>query len=278
MFLYNITLNPTTAINQAIYGNFSGTKQQEIIVARQTRLELLRPDASTGKVHTILSHECFGLIRSLAPFRLTGGSKGKFFFLKKNIYILRESKTYALSIDYVVVGSDSGRIVILEYNPTKNVFDKVHQETYGKTGCRRIVPGQYMAADPKGRAVMVAAVEKQKLVYILNRDSSANLTISSPLEAHKSHTINHHMVAVDVGFENPMFACLEVEYTDADADPSGEAVNDAEKTLTYYELDLGLNHVVRKWSDVVDRKANMLVPGKLLIDHFIDNGLFIPFY
>lgn len=77
MFLYNITINPTTAINQAIYGNFSGTRQQEIIVARQTRLELLRPDATSGKVHTVLSHECFGLIRSLAPFRLTGGSKGR---------------------------------------------------------------------------------------------------------------------------------------------------------------------------------------------------------
>lgn len=58
--------------------------------------------------------------------------------------------------DYLVVGSDSGRIVILEYNPTKNVFDKVHQETYGKSGCRRIVPGQYMAIDPKGRAVMIS--------------------------------------------------------------------------------------------------------------------------
>lgn len=92
MFLYNITLNPTTAINQAIYGNFSGTKQQEIIVARQTRLELLRPDASTGKVHTILSHECFGLIRSLAPFRLTGGSKGKILRestrIKKNTFLI----------------------------------------------------------------------------------------------------------------------------------------------------------------------------------------------
>lgn len=57
--------------------------------------------------------------------------------------------------DYLVVGSDSGRIVILEYNPTKNVLEKVHQETYGKSGCRRIVPGQYLAIDPKGRAVMV---------------------------------------------------------------------------------------------------------------------------
>ncbi|KAI8338787.1 CPSF A subunit region-domain-containing protein [Choanephora cucurbitarum] len=237
MFLYNLTINPTTAINQAIHGNFSGTRQQEIVVAKQTRLELLRPDTTSGKVHTILSHECFGLIRTIAPFRLTGGSK-----------------------DYIVVGSDSGRIVILEYNPTKNTFDKVHQETYGKTGCRRIVPGQYLAVDPKGRAVMIGAVEKQKLVYILNRDSAANLTISSPLEAHKSHTIHHHMVAIDVGFENPMFACLEVDYTDADTDPTGEAANEAEKTLTYYELDLGLNHVVRKWSEAVDRKANLLIP------------------
>jgi len=31
--------------------------------------------------------------------------------------------------------------------------------------------------------------------------------------------------------------------------------------LTYYELDLGLNHVVRKWSDPVDNRANLLIPG-----------------
>ena len=35
----------------------------------------------------------------------------------------------------------------------------------------RIVPGQYLAIDPKGRAVMIGAIEKQKLVYILNRDA-----------------------------------------------------------------------------------------------------------
>ncbi len=63
----------------------------------------------------------------------------------------------------------------------------VHQETYGKSGCRRIVPGQFVAADPKGRAVMIGAIEKNKLVYVLNRDSRARLTISSPLEVfHRS--------------------------------------------------------------------------------------------
>ena len=104
----------------------------------------------------------------------------------------------------MIVGSDSGRIVILEYLPSKNTFDKVHQETFGKSGCRRIVPGQYLAVDPKGRAVMIGAVEKQKLVYILNRDAQARLTISSPLEAHKSNTLVYHIVGVDVGFENPI--------------------------------------------------------------------------
>ena len=53
-------------------------------------------------------------------------------------------------------------------------------ETFGKSGCRRIVPGQYLAIDPKGRAVMIAAVEKQKLVYILNRDTQVNIFTAPP--------------------------------------------------------------------------------------------------
>jgi splicing factor 3B subunit 3 len=47
---------------------------------------------------------------------------------------------------------------------------QVHQETFGKSGARRITPGEYLAVDPKGRACMIGAVEKQKLVYVLNRD------------------------------------------------------------------------------------------------------------
>jgi hypothetical protein len=43
-------------------------------------------------------------------------------------------------------------------------------------------------------------------------------------------------------------------------DPTGEAAAAAQKHLTYYELDLGLNHVLRKWSDPVDNGANLLIP------------------
>ena len=35
---------------------------------------------------------------------------------------------------------------------------QIHQETFGKSGCRRIVPGQYLAVDPKGRAIMIGMV------------------------------------------------------------------------------------------------------------------------
>ncbi|EIM81285.1 uncharacterized protein STEHIDRAFT_86633 [Stereum hirsutum FP-91666 SS1] len=240
MHLYNLTLQPPSAATQAIVGNFSGVRAQEIIISHGTRLELLRPDVQTGKLVPVVASDVFGSIRSLAAFRLTGGTK-----------------------DYAIVGSDSGRIVILEYDPKTSSFVKVHQETYGKSGARRIVPGQYLATDPKGRSVMVAAVEKAKLVYILNRDAAANLTISSPLEAHKNAAIIHHIVGLDVGFENPMFAALEVDYTESDQDPTGEAFNNADKVLTYYELDLGLNHVVRKWSEPTDPRANLLVqvPG-----------------
>lgn len=47
-------------------------------------------------------------------------------------------------------------------------------------------------------------------------------------------------------------ACLQ--------DPTGEAAAEAQKHLSLYELDLGLNHVSRKWSQPVDNGANMLIP------------------
>jgi splicing factor 3B subunit 3 len=77
MYLYNVTLQRGTGISQAIHGNFSGSKHQEIIVSRGKTLEVLRPDPNTGKVVTLLSVEVFGIIRSLMSFRLTGGAKGQ---------------------------------------------------------------------------------------------------------------------------------------------------------------------------------------------------------
>ena len=207
---------------------------------------MLRPDNETGKVQTILSTEVFGIIRSLQPFRFVGSKR-----------------------DYIVVGSDSGKIVILQYDGEKNVFKRIHEETFGRSGCRRIVPGEYLAVDPKGRAIMIGAVEKQKFVYVLNRDKDTNLVISSPLEAHKANTVVHSIVGVDVGFESPIFAAIEIDYDEVaqeekDVEMKGDhAARRYTKYLTYYELDLGLNHVTRKWAEEIDPTSNSLisVPG-----------------
>lgn len=125
------------------------------------------------------------------------------------------------------------------------------------------MPGEYLAVDPKGRAIMLASVEKNKLVYILTRSGETKIEISSPLEAHKPQTLVYYLLGLDVGYDNPVFAALELDYSNVENDPTGEAYKEVEKELVYYELDLGLNHIVRKWSEPVDRSANMLfrVPG-----------------
>jgi splicing factor 3B subunit 3 len=116
-----------------------------------------------------------------------------------------------------------------------------------------------LAVDPKGRAIMIGAVEKSKFVYILNRDAENKMTISSPHEAHKPNTITFDMVGVDVGYENPMFAVLEVNYEEAEQ----TGVTGEDKLLIYYEMDLGLNHVIRKFCEPVDSTSHRLisVPG-----------------
>lgn len=240
LHLYSVTLQKPTAFVKSIVGHFMGKASQEIIAIRGSYLELYRIDKTNERLVSVLSQNLFGILRSVASFRIAGSSK-----------------------DHIIITSDSGRVIILDYNPEKNVFDQLHSETYGKTGIRRIVPGQYLAVDPKGRAALIASVEKNKLVYVLNRDSSANVTISSPLEAHTPRTLVYDIQSVDVGYENPMFAALEVDYSAAESDPTGQAYEDYEKRLTFYELDLGLNHVVRKWTTPVHRNSSFLlqVPG-----------------
>lgn len=162
----------------------------------------------------------------------------------------------------ITLSTDSGRMVTLEYLDDTKELKTIHYETYGKSAIRRVIPGEYLAVEPRGRAVMVASVEKNKLVYILTR-AGADITISSPLEAHKPSTLLYNLVALDVAYDNPVFAALEIDFSQVDSDSTGEAIDLINKELVYYELDLGLNHVVRKFSENVDRTCNILfrVPG-----------------
>lgn len=71
MQLYNFTIQKPSAVVEAICGNFSSTKAHEIVIARGRILELQRPNEN-GKLISVLSWECFGLIRTIKPFRLPG--------------------------------------------------------------------------------------------------------------------------------------------------------------------------------------------------------------
>ncbi|KIY98164.1 Splicing factor 3B subunit 3 [Monoraphidium neglectum] len=104
MYLYNLTLSRPSGIQCAIYGNFSAPKAQELVVSRGRSIELLRPNDS-GKLVTVASTDVFGCVRALAAFRLTGASR-----------------------DYVIMGSDSGRIVILDFKADKGMFVKLAAE------------------------------------------------------------------------------------------------------------------------------------------------------
>ena len=110
MHLYALTLQRSTAITCTAYGNFSAPKMHEVVVSHGKVLELLRPDAG-GKMQSICSMEAFGLVRSLAAFRLPGANT-----------------------DYLVLGSDSGRLSVVEFNKERNQFERVHMETFGKSG------------------------------------------------------------------------------------------------------------------------------------------------
>lgn len=258
MYLYHLTVQNPTHIPFAVTGSFTSDTSDtsdnghEIVLIRGTsRIEILKLDTATGRLTSLLVSNLFCTIRSLATLRMPGDKR-----------------------DYLVLGSDAGRIVILEWQEGGG-WTKVHQETFGRSGVRRTGAGEWVAADPQGRAIMMAAIEKQKLVYVMNRDPSTNqLTISSPLECNKSNVVVFSLVSVDVGYDNPLFAAIEVDTTPAIV----EEVNltrDLERLVTFYEVDLGLNHVTRKWSEPVNGSANLLVglpageegPGGVLVCH-----------
>jgi len=126
MHLYSLTLQPPGAVTAAVFGNFSAPRQQEVVVAKGHVLELLRPD-ETGKLHTILSRDAFGVVRTLLSFRLFGGDR-----------------------DFLVVGSDSGRIAFLEFQPERGDFVQVHLEVLRQVRLPAIDPWPVPGFGPEG--------------------------------------------------------------------------------------------------------------------------------
>ena len=63
------------------------------------------------------------------------------------------------------MNSDSGCVFVFECFSTSKAFQPIHCGVLGKTGIGRIVPDEVLAVDPQGRALMIAAAEKQKIGF-----------------------------------------------------------------------------------------------------------------
>ena len=66
--------------------------------------------------------------------------------------------------------------------------------------------------------------------------------------------------ALDNGLENPQFACIEIDYGEPDSKDDAVVTGQYHKMLVVYEVDLGLNHVVRKFAEPLPETAHRLVP------------------
>lgn len=229
MKLYHLTAIPPTAVNHITQGSFTAPRQQELITATTSTLHLYRLQPKQSQLQALFRLDTFSLITQLSTFRLPGTRR-----------------------DHIILLTDSGNLTVLQADISSRTFIRLHCEPFGRTGIRRCVPSLYLSVEPHGRACMISAVERQKFCYVLNRDGENRVTISSPLSCHRSNVVTYSTVAIDVGFENPMFAALERTYS-----------SEAQKMLVYYELDLGLNTLVRKMqSPVRDSSFVMLmVPG-----------------
>jgi len=219
--LIDLCLKPSGSIISSLVGEFTSSGCHEIAMIRPGGIIELHRLSDESTLKLVSRIETWSVLRCISSIRLAG-----------------------LKRDLLAIGSDSGCLCVIDFESNETfTAPKIHVPTpFGKTQCRRGVPGQYITSDPRGRAVMIASVEKRKLVYVLNRDSSDSLTIASPLEAHRNRTLCWGVVGVDNGYENPIFASLEILYAD-ELDSQ-----DYKKEIAYYELDLGLNHVSRKWS------------------------------
>lgn len=114
MFMYSLTIQPPTAITQAILGQFAGTKEQQIVTASGSKLTIHRPDPTQGKITPIYSQDVFGIIRTLAAFRLAGSSKGMFDILPPSPYrrtnlVIRQASRAARSLSAEPTLLEAGR-------------------------------------------------------------------------------------------------------------------------------------------------------------------------
>ena len=278
MYLGNVPIKQSTTVSQSIVGNFTSPNKTDLIIVKGiSRLELIHIERSISpsfsssaaplKFNTLISLETFSHIHKILPIKDN--------YTKK---------------DNIVVLSDSGRLIIFEVDINEKKFIRITQEIYGKSGCRRLTPGEYLAIDNKSRAIMIGGIEKEKFVYIFkeidnnlvpnaifeenkninlnsNNSNSININrkiISSPLEVFTAQHICYDIIALDVGYTNPIFVSLEVKYNNMQDWISNNyelnEENEYQKKILLYQVEIKNNYIIRLFQHPIDNSAYSLFP------------------
>lgn len=262
LYLYNLTLKPPGLSVGSTVGQFAGNrKTQEIVIAYPGRIELWVADPNNGKLKKHFSEEVFGCIQSIDKVRAVGSQK-----------------------DLLVIASDSGKLSVAEWKDEAQQFIPLYQEPHSKTGMRRTTPGEYLCVDPQNRAILLGAIEANKIVYRSQTNDKGLFQVSSPIESIVRHNLTLTMCALDTGYENPVFAAIECSYDEQNKSRLPLALD-----LNYYELDQGLNHLVKRKADNIPLSSIHLIPlpgyiggificceSFLIYDHPYKQRLYLP--
>eukprot|EP00762_Andalucia_godoyi_P006418 ANDGO_02882.mRNA.1 Pre-mRNA-splicing factor rse1 len=236
--LAHFPLVPSRRFTCAVFGSFSAPKRAEIAAGVDAHLQLWRID-SAGKVRLVLSVNVYAVVRSIVALRLGGDKR-----------------------EVVALGTDSGCFVVFEFSGSQ--VTRLCCEPLCRSGLRRQSPGFCMVADPRGRAVFTAGVERDRYMFLLSRDSTGRFSVSSPAEFHEDNAIVVDAAALETGYDNPLFASLEIRRRAPApaAVPGSLQVPIPDITvstfLVIYEFDLGLNRMSEKYQFPVPDNSHRL--------------------
>ncbi|CUS21383.1 LAQU0S03e01310g1_1 [Lachancea quebecensis] len=199
-----------------------GRRDYQVCAATETHIELY--DVEDGSLKRLASIPVFAIITAMQS--------------------LPVDSNYSL----VVLLTDAGNLSVLRFVYDSGSF-RLHtlfNEPFARSGIRRLSPQKHLSVDLHGRCIFLSATERNKLCFLTDFKDKA-LNISSPLVLNKPNSITLSTAVCDVAFDNPVFASLEID------------MSDGSKSLIFYMLDLGLNHIVQRSEHELPRDANFVI-------------------
>lgn len=131
--------------------------------------------------------------------------------------------------------TDSGNFSCLrfrrEVSEGRVYMETLCNEPFSRSGVRRLSPQSSLEADLHGRCMLLSGTERSRLCFLTDWQRG-QLVVSSGVEMKRHGRFQVSTTVCDTSFDNPVFASIEMEGGTGDV------------YLSFYVMDLGLNHMV----------------------------------